>query len=322
MDVFNGLVALIVPVIAVIVVVQNAFGGNWDLVGETARSAFPEINDASAFGHTYDPINILSMCITGVIATFASPHIVSKLYMSKDRKTFQKMTYTGSIAYTVMGLPIIMLGVIGVALYKEVLGNEASDMLIPTMMLEYTNTFIVIAMLWVLFAFATSTTNAFTLSGASIISKDLIGRYGFKNIFDPAKKERISVNLGKIGVIVIVIITIIASLTRPAYLVDYAYSSASPGFAQALPAMLLGMYWKRATKEGAWAGTVGELITLFITLFVVKSPLGVNPVMWALGVNFLLFFVVSFFTKPPMDVVKDFFPMPESAPSTAEDIRA
>ena len=82
MDIFNAMLALIIPLIACVVVVKNAFGGDWALMGSTAMEAFPDINHAAAFGHTYDPINVLSMVITGVLATFASPHIVSKLYMA------------------------------------------------------------------------------------------------------------------------------------------------------------------------------------------------------------------------------------------------
>ena len=318
MDVFNAACAVFIPIVAVIIIVGNAFGGDWNAVGEAARAQFPDINNAAAFGSRYAPINIFSSIITGVIATFGSPHIVSKLYMSKDRKTFQKMTWTGGLFYAYLGIPILMMGVIGTALYKSALGDAGSDNVVPLMMLDHTNLIIVIGMLWVLFAFATSTTNAFTISGASVISKDLVGRYGLRSVTDPVKKEQLSVRIGKIGVLAMVCITIVVSLTRPAYLVDYAYSFASPGFAQALPAMILGMYWKRCTREAAWAGTVGGLVTLMITMFVVPNPMGINAVMWALGVNFLLLIVVTFVTKPPMSVVKDFFPMPKSAAASSK----
>lgn len=318
MDIFNAACAVFIPIIAVILIVHNAFGGDWNAVGQAAQEAFPDINNAAAFGSRYAPINILSSIITGVVATFGSPHIVSKLYMSKDRKTFQKMTWTGGLFYAYLGIPILMMGVIGTALYKTTLGDAGSDNVVPIMMLEQTNLILVIGMLWVLFAFATSTTNAFTISGASIISRDLVGRYGLRNVKDPVKKEKLSVTIGKVGVLVMVGITIVVALTRPAYLVDYAYSFASPGFAQALPAMILGMYWKRTTREAAWAGTVGGLVTLMITMFVIPNPLGINAVMWALGVNFLLLFVVTFVTKPPMSVVKDFFPIPKSELAKSE----
>ena len=56
--------------------------------------------------------------------------------------------------------------------------------------------------------------------------------------------------------------------------------------------------------------------SVVITLFIFPSPLGINLVIRALGVNFLLFFVVSFVTKPRMDVVKDFFPLPSRNKNT------
>ena len=306
-DIFNAALAIVVPLVAIFIIVGKNFGGDFGLLGKTALENFPNMMDAGSFGATYKPLNILGLVFSGMIALFAAPHIASKFFMANGRKTFQKMTWVGPIFYTALTIPIVLMGVLGMALYKPTIAAGEADMLVPMMMLEHTPTIIVILMLWVLLAFAMSTTNGFTFAAATVFSNDLVLKYGLKSVTDPAQRDKKAILYGKVGVVIVVVATILLSLTRPTAIVNYAYAFATPGFAQILPELVLGMYWKRASKQGAIAGTAVGLVTLVVTLFIVKYPLGIHPVMWSLGLNILVFVVVSFFTRPADSTLEKFF---------------
>ena len=83
---------------------------------------------------------------------------------------------------------------------------------------------------------------------------------------------------------------------------------ATPGYAQLLPALLAGLFWKRANREGAIFGTLGGFATLLLTSFVWKNPLGVTPLLWSLTINCILLVGISLVTaKPPKEVTDRFF---------------
>ena len=60
-------------------------------------------------------------------------------------------------------------------------------------------------------------------------------------------------------------------------------------------------------KQGAIAGTVVGLATLVVTLFIIPRPLGIHPVIWSLGLNIVVFLIVSFATRPSDETVEKFF---------------
>lgn len=303
LDIFNTALAVVVPAVAIVIIIGRVFGGSWSAMGTQALANFPDLMNASAFGATYSPLNILGLALSGMVCLFSAPHIVSKFFMAKDVKTFKKMTWMGPILYTALTIPIVVMGILGIAMYKPTL--EATDLVVPMMMMEHTPTIVAVLMLCVLMAYAMSTTNGFCFAAATIFSNDIVMKLGKGNRAENNDKRIIL--WGKIGVVIIVVLTVLLSLTRPTAIVTYAYTFATPGFGQLLPAFLLGMYWKGATKEGALAGMICGLITLIITLWVIVKPFGIHPVIWSLGVNLLVFVVVSWITKPNMDTVAVFF---------------
>ena len=78
------------------------------------------------------------------------------------------------------------------------------------------------------------------------------------------------------------VIVLIVVKFRPAALVTYAYGFCGPGFAQLMPAMIGGLYWKHATKEGAIAGTLGGAIAVAVTLFIGNPVPALSPILWGL----------------------------------------
>ena len=111
------------------------------------------------------------------------------------------------------------------------------------------------------------------------------------------------VKFGRIVLLVLMVVTLVIVAIKPASITDYAYKLSSPFFAQILPATVFGLFWKKATKEGAIAGTVSGLIVAIIFTFFITPPLGFSALIWALVVNTILLVAVSMFTTVPEEIV-------------------
>lgn len=103
------------------------------------------------------------------------------------------------------------------------------------------------------------------------------------------------------------VITLIIVAIKPVTITDYAYKLSSPFFAQILPQTIGGLFWKRSTKEGAFAGTISGLIVAVIFTFFIIPPLGFSPLIWALVINTFLFVTISLITKCPHEIVAKYY---------------
>jgi SSS family solute:Na+ symporter len=163
-------------------------------------------------------------------------------------------------------------------------------------------------MLWVLFAFATSTANAFMLTAMTIISHDFAARFVFNKIADEKERDVKVVRFSKNACIIVVFACIAVALMKLTYIIDYAYNLATPGFSQLIIPMIFGLYWRRASKEAAIASSVVGICVLIWAQIINPSPLGYHPILWSGAANVITFYLVTIFTKPPQEVVDAFFP--------------
>ncbi|MDY0130263.1 MAG: sodium:solute symporter family protein, partial [Methanosarcina vacuolata] len=152
-----------------------------------------------------------------------------------------------------------------------------------------------------------SCTDTFSTSGASCVSRDIFQRY-IKP--DATMKEMLAVN--RISVIAIILAATAGSFVIPNIIDAIQIATFIASSSYFFP-LMGGLYWKRATKEGAFAGmVVGFLVqVVLVALDLIKTPpLGTNyletihPILTGHGVivgmtvSAIVFFGVSLMTKP------------------------
>ncbi|MGC8936237.1 MAG: sodium:solute symporter family protein [Candidatus Methanomethylicaceae archaeon] len=168
------------------------------------------------------------------------------------------------------------------------------------------------------FCAAVTTIVTMQVAAGSLFSVDII------STFKKDLSERLRLLLTRVF---LAVITVIAAyfgwlatfgwksigLPGPVPLVDFLNILASPGFALNV-VLLLSLYWKRAT----WIGAVTSYLVGFAVLAVgyiyppfmqaVTGIRGVPALVLALPIELILFFVVSYITKPaPPDIVEKYF---------------
>ncbi len=162
-------------------------------------------------------------------------------------------------------------------------------------------------------AAALSTADGLLLTIANALSHDL-----YYKMLDPNASTARRVTISKILLLVVALVAATVAAQKPAdilFLVSAAFSLAAAGF---FPALVLGIFWKRANKWGASLGMASGLgITFYYMattqpwlrgVFGVTSPIADNiwwdiqPIsagLWGVPLGFLVIIVVSLLTPAP-----------------------
>ena len=168
-------------------------------------------------------------------------------------------------------------------------------------------------------AAALSTADGLLLTIAGSLSHDV-----YYKVIQPHASTQWRLVISKSLLLVVAVLAATVAAQRPAsilYMVAWAFSIAGAAF---FPALVVGIFWKRANKAGAVAGmAVGLLITIYYMIRVQFDSvpwlglkgIGMEPWfgiqstsagVWGVLAGFLTIIVVSLLTKPPAREVQDF----------------
>ncbi|MEN1969835.1 sodium:solute symporter family protein [Lentibacillus sp. N15] len=253
---------------------------------------------------TFNWQGTLSNVLTGAVATVVWPHIFMRMYVAANKDTFRSMSWSLPVSYVFV---YFLIAIIGGILAPAILGPNFADTdsIISVLSTEYAPPIISFVSLLCLFAFGVSTADSLLLSASAIGSRDIYVRHAFELKGKNVDPKRV-VYFGRILLVILMLLTLVVVALRPAYIVDYAYALSSPFFAQILPATLGGLFWKRGTKEGAFAGTILGLIVTTLFTFFITPPLGFSALAWALLTNTIAYIGVSFITKAPEEIINKY----------------
>lgn len=168
-------------------------------------------------------------------------------------------------------------------------------------------------------AAALSTADGLLLTIANALSHDL-----YYKMIDPNASTQRRVTLSKVLLLVVALAAAWVASQKPAdilFLVSAAFSFAAAAF---FPALVLGIFWKRASKWGASLGMIAGLGTTFYYMvttqpwlrgvFGVTSPIadhiwwGIQPIsagVFGVPVGFMVIIVVSLITAAPEKAVQE-----------------
>lgn len=253
---------------------------------------------------TYTWKGTLGTALSGAVVTIVWPHIFSRCYIARSKDSFKFMAWGLPFAYVIV---FGMLAIIGAILAPALMGPglEKPDNIMPLLATEYCHPIIAFVSLLCLFAFAVSTADSMLLSASAMASRDLYIHHKFERRGLAADAAG-AVRFGRIVLLVLLVGTIGICAMKPIAIVDYAYKLSSPMFAMIFPATIGGLFWRKGTREGAWAGTVGGFLVTVLFTFFMTPPLGFSNIVWGLVVNTVLYVGVSLCTKCPEHIVEKF----------------
>ena len=138
----------------------------------------------------------------------------------------------------------------------------------------------------------------FILTAATLFAKNL-----YRPIFAPAMTDDQVAKLARVTVVVLGLISLVLAIYKSTILVGLLLTGYA-GVTQFFPGVVLGLYWKRVTMPGVFAGMITGVVTVIFLMLSHRDPLyGWSAGFVALCLNFLATTLVSWLT--PVIVVRE-----------------
>ncbi len=268
--------------------------------------------------HRGSPFHPLGMAISfffmWAITGMGQPGTMLRLMAFKDSRTLKRAILTVTGFYSMVYLPLVFIFVSARVLIPE-LNAENSDkamVLVTTRVVgDMGLAYQILGAVLVAAPFAAvmSTVDSFLLMISSGLVRDV-----YQRTINPRVSDR-TVKRASYATTVIVGIVVTLLATRPPDFLQRIIVFTGSGFAATfLCPVMLGLYWKGMTRQGALSAMVGGftvMVGFFLpTLFGGSRVdlLGLHPNLWGLFVSFGLGFLVSKATGPaPAHLVERYF---------------
>lgn len=281
-DFFQGLFLLVM----IILVPTYAFF-SIDGIADIINTAQAKGISLSLLSAPADMINALLLAAGWGLGYFGQPHVLVNFMGIDDPR---KVKYAKRIGMTWLIVALsasASIGLVGIAFFKEGLVNN--ELLFIVMTKALFHPFLVGFVLCAIIAGTLSTMDSHILISGATLAEDL-----YKKIFNQKANQKQIVWLSRIGSIIVSLIALCVALRRSTTiykLVNYAWSGLGNSFG---PLIIMCLYWKKTTKQGALAGLIIGGATAAIWPY---FNTGIFPLGFFFPANLAIIFIVSKFTQ-------------------------
>lgn len=297
-------------------VVMRVFpdGGLVQAASEVMTTAPEKLSTPGPMGE-YTSVLMIGTFVVGLLA-FSWPHVVIGGMTARDKGLFKWLpllvfTFGGLFFYII---PFIWGSLIAPAILPGITDPGQADQVVQTVIQQVLPRWFAVFVLMGVIAAAVSTAAVQLMTTSIIVARDLV-----QGIFKPDASDKMVTASARYAVLGIVILSLSVTIAvqlgigegaMAMYLTDVSV----PGFAQWAPALVGGLLWRRATREGALAGTLAGVVYLVLGLLITSADgsrfllFDLHPVVPTLLLNLIVFIVVSKVTpKPREETIEIFF---------------
>jgi Na+/proline symporter len=294
-DMLQGAI-MVVAAVLVFLTAQASVEGGFAGISATLLADDPEsIGPWGSLGM----LACLSWYFLFLLGTSGQPHVITKLMMTRNPGDAKRILPLSLVGYTLSALLWISVGLAMRALVLQGAHPEleSADAAAPAFLRHYAHPLLAGVVFAGLFAAIMSTADAFLNIGAAAVVHDvpkaLRGR--------PLVHELWWARVGTVVLALVAAVFALYSHYANARLVALLGVFGAATFAAALvPVVSIGFNWKRATAHAAnWAIGSSLVINLGVELFGVRLPYGIHGGVVAMVASLLLFFGISFASRPP-----------------------
>lgn len=245
-------------------------GGGLASINATLTAVDPNLVSAYRVDNpVYGVMMVISFFILYFLGHQGQPHVVNKFYMFKDAKHLRWSALTAAFVYACSALTLFAgLGARALVERGAMPAPASPDLVMPMFMQYFMHPIMVGIISAAVLAAIMSTSSGFIIVSTAALVRDLYQQIWMKqkgHALPPAKQLKLSrwTTLG------IVLVTFLMSLRPPDLIAWMGNASWGLFMAALMPPITLGIWWKRATKEGAIASAIVGFI-LAIGLYVLK----------------------------------------------------
>ncbi|TMU84801.1 sodium/proline symporter PutP [Bacillus sp. BHET2] len=262
-DFVQGILMFLALVITPIVAISEL--GGWNATVDAVRAVDPANLDTM---NTMTGIGVVSLLAWG-LGYFGQPHIITRFMALKSTKDVPKARWIGMSWMTLSMIGAVLVGFSGLAYFADMplitgdVDNSEKVFIFFTDVLF--NPWVSGILLAAILSAIMSTIDSQLLVSSSALAEDF-----YKAILRKNASDNELVWVGRIGVLLIAFIAIMLAMqgnpangggTKILDLVSYAWGGFGSAFG---PIILLSLYWKGMTRNGALAGMITGAVTVVV----------------------------------------------------------
>ncbi len=224
------------------------------------------------------------------------PQLFQRFSAARDERTLKLTVVLYPLITTVLFFLTVSIGVMGRAILPG-LGPAESENVFPLLLRRYSGAALGTLLYTGGLAALMSTMDSQLLTLTSLVTVDLLRVRRRRTVLERA----VTVGIGALALLI--------ALRPPQTILAFVSRTSFNGFAALAPAVLGGLYWRRANRYGAAASIlVGESLVAVsaLGLFTVRGTLPVVPILAAAA---LAFVAVSLLTRAPAPAAGLVFPV-------------
>jgi SSS family solute:Na+ symporter len=238
--------------------------------------------------------------------TWGLPQMAQKFYAVKDERVIKKAAIATAIFAIIITFCAYFSGALTHVFFEKPILDEAGkadfDRLIPELLTTQLPSALMALIILLVLSASMSTHSSLDLVSASSIAIDM-----YKGHINPNVSTKNSLILMRVLSGAFIIISYFIARYKIAIIVTLMSLSWGAVAGSFMAVYFYGLYWKRATKIGAWAGVLSGLLVVIISFLVLGlSRYDKNaPIIASIAmiVPFIIIPIVSSFTQPPDNAI-------------------
>lgn len=242
---------------------------------------------------------LASLVVLTSLGTWGLPQMVQKFYAIKSAEAIRPATVVATVFALIITFGAYFTGSLTRLFFNELpldpsTGKATPDMLMPILIDTVLPEVVAALILLMVLSASMSTLASLVLVSSSSIAIDL-----YKTVA-PDKAERNGVAVMRLMCLLFIALSLLLALAKPAIILSLMAISWGTVAGVFLAPYLYGLFWRRVTCSGAWAGIVTGLLISVGCSFYYKLDAGIIPLIGSIAMLIPLLVVpmVSVFTQP------------------------
>jgi SSS family solute:Na+ symporter len=283
--------------------------GSMSELASKAASIKPGLYGVPGPKGLFKPVVLISNFLA-IFSLITWPHLFVRFLSARRRTSFKAIATAFPVYEAACYIPVALVAIIAAPiLFGGAMKPGAANLLFQKAAIGLPYAFAGVLVYLAIFSGSMSTADSQVLVCSSMFTRDIVERLLGRKVSD-----REGVVIGRIFVAALIFVSAIIGFKYPGTLFKMAVKFAFPGYVQLLPPLLAGLFWRRATKEGAIAGTIVGTVAVILTTFVWPNLWGLTNLLWGVILNSIVLIVVSLVTPAPSaEIVEKFHDFPEQS---------
>ena len=268
-DVIQGILMVATAVVTFFVSLQ--LGGGLEVINQYLADTDMSLLSHPGQNNSMPWQNYVSMIIMWSFFTIGQPHLFTKFFTMKNYNVMFKAVLLGTLGMWFSATLIEWCGVTGRMSFPNLTGTD-TDFIVPLILQAGVHPVISSLMVAGIFSAGMSTVSGVLITSTSAVTRDL-----YQKIFNKEATDKDAFIMSRYVTVGLGVLAICIGIYKPSSIFQLVLFSFGGLGIWAAP-ILAGLYWKRATKVGAFASViVGEIVYILLTTTFTSLTFGFNP---------------------------------------------